>query len=336
MATPMPPPAVKTTSTQSAKPTFPAIEFKGTAVPSIIPPDVKHWILAAGFYGSGKTTFVTGIDAPQNVLFLDFEAKGENIAAQLGIENYFAPIQDAMTLAGFGAQSTLVFDRVKQIMEAIPSGRFTTLILDGLSILQDGMIEKVKANPLAYGVGIENASTGKMGGAWPGVGKLLQAVANQARLKGIKVIGATAEVKAKWGAQGPILNKFEVKGQGDVHKMSILTVLMVPGLAENGGAPSALVLKEALAKFEWKDGRQVVTKRIPMKLPLATMSEVYRYLREPADYSYNPTTKRLGLRPDELPTEEEMEPFRPIVAKDQLSTYVKLLELAREGGGDAE
>lgn len=319
---------VKPPVTGATKPTFAAPVFKGEPVDSIIPPDVKHWILAAGFYGSGKTTFVTGIDAPANTLMIDFEAKGENIAAQLGIENYFCPIQDAMTLAGFGAQSTLVFDRVKQIMEAIPQGRFTTLILDGLSILQDGMIEKVKASPMSYGVNIENAATGKMGGAWPGVGKLLQAVANQARLKGIKVIGATAEVKAKWGAQGPILNKFEVKGQGDVHKMSILTVLMVPGLAEHRGAPSALVLKEALAKYEWKEGRQVVTKRLPLKLPVATMGAVYDYLEKPASYPY--------LKPEEIPSEEEMEPFRPIVAKDQLSTYVKLLELAREGSKEGE
>ena len=329
MAIAQPPkPSGTMASGQSTKPQFPMPEFKGSQVESIIPPDVKHWILAGGPYGSGKTLFVTGIDAPQNTLMIDLESKGENVAAQLGIENYFAPVQDAMTLAGFGAQSTLVFDRIKQIMEAIPIGRFTTLVLDGLSILQDGLLEKVKANPLAYGVGIENASTGKMGGAWPGVGKLLQAIANQARLKGIKVIGATAETKQKWGASGPILNKFEIKGQGDVHKMSVLTVLMVQGYPENCGAPSALVLKEALARVGWEKGRQVVQKRIPLKLPLATMSEVYRYLKEPASYP--------NLKANEIPTEEEMEPYRPIIGKDQLATYVKLIDLAREGGGDAE
>lgn len=315
------PAAGQTAAPATAKPTFPPVEFKGERVESIIPPDVKHWILAAGFYGTGKTSFVTGIDDPSNILMLDFESKGESIATQLGIENYFAPIQDAMTLAGFGAPATLVFDRVKQIMEAIPANRFTTLILDGLSILQDGLVAKVEANPLAYGVKAENAATGRMGGAWPGVGKLLQAIANQARLKGIQVIGATAEVKQKWGSSGPVLNKFEVKGQGDVHKMSILTVLMLPGYPQYCGAPSALVLKEQLAKYEFKDGRQVVTKRLPLKLPKATMDEVYRYLKEPAKYP--------NLSAEEIPTEDEMEPFRPVIAKDQLYMYMKLMELAR-------
>lgn len=322
---PAPTPAKVPTPTAS-KPTFPPVEFKGERVESIIPPDVKHWILAAGFYGTGKTSFVTGIDAPPNILMLDFESKGESIATQLGIENYFAPIQDAMTLAGFGAPATLVFDRVKQVMEAIPQGRFTTLILDGLSILQNGLVAKVETNPIAYGVKAENAATGRMGGAWPGVGKLLQAIANQARLKGIQVIGATAEVKAKWGASGPVLNKFEVKGQDDVHKMSVLTVLMLPGYPENCGAPSALILKEQLAKYEFVNGEQKVTKRLPLKLPKATMAEVYRYLKEPAKYP--------NLSEREIPTDDEMEPFKPVIAKDQLFMYMELMKMARAEGED--
>ena len=68
----------------------------------------------------------------------------------------------------------------------------------------------------------------------------------------------------------------------------------------------------------------MVTKRIPPKLPLATMEEVYRYLREPADYR--------NLKPTEIPSKEEMEPFTHIVSKDALASMKELLELARLGG----
>jgi hypothetical protein len=165
-----------------------------------------------------------------------------------------------------------------------------------------------------------------MGGAWPGVGILLQRVFNVARAKGIQVIAVTTEAKAKWGNAGPVLNKFELKGQSIIHKMSVLSLVMVPGFPQYKGAPSALVLKEQLGDFQWRDGAQQVIKRIPPKLPLATMEEVYRYLREPADYG--------KLRPEEIPSLEEIEPFKPIVSKDQLASMDKLLELSRIANAD--
>lgn len=322
-------PSIKPPAAQ-ARPAFPPPEFKGGREESILPADVRHWVVAAGFFGTGKTTFLLGMDVPANVLMLDFESKGEGIARQLGVENYFAPVQDAATAAGFNPHGTLVFDRVRQILEAVPAGRFTVLILDGLTNLQEGMLDKVKANPLGFGLKPENVDKGAMGGAWPGVGKLLQSIAAYARIKDIKVIGVTTEVKQSWGAQGPILNKFEVKGQSDIHKMSVLTVLMQPPTGLHGRVPSALVMKEQLARHEWKDGRQVVTNRIPPKLPRAEMAEVYRMLAEPPDFA------KLG--PEYWPTEEEMEPFRKVISKDQLGMMTKYLEAARataaEGSDD--
>lgn len=303
-------------------------EFKGERVESIIPPEVTHVILAGGFYGSGKTTFVAGIDDPRNELFIDLESKGEGVAKRIGIANYFCPPQEAAALWGFTVPPVKVYDRVQEIVEAIPQGRFTVLILDGLSILQDSMHEKVVANPTSFGVKPANALSGSMGGAWPGVGLLLQRVFNVARAKGVQVIAVTTEAKAKWSSAGPVLNKFELKGQSIIHKMSILSVIMLPGLPEYAGAPSALVLKEQLGKYEFKGGKLETTKCIPPKLPLASMETVYQYLQKPADY--------MNLRKEEIPSEDEIEPFRTIVAKDQLATYLELLKAARLGAAEVE
>lgn len=307
------------------KPTYPAPVFTGERQPSIIPADVSHVIVAGGFYGSGKTTFVCGIDHPANILMIDLESKGELIAHQLGITNYFPVVQDAATLKGFDYKPYQIFDRVKQILVAMPQDRFTTLVIDGVSILQEGLLEAVKLNPTAWGINPKNAESGSMGGAWPGVATILNQIFTQARSRGVKVIGLTTEVKAKWGSTGPILNKFELKGVSLLSKMSILTVIMTKGMNKYLGAPSAIVMKEQLGKYEWSDElkRSVVRKRIPPKLPLAEMAEVYRYLREPADYG--------NLRLEEIPTTEELEPFLPIVSKEQLSWMREFLDAARLG-----
>ena len=115
-----------------------------------------------------------------------------------------------------------------------------------------------------------------------------------------------------------------MKGVSILHKMSKLSLIMVKGHPQYLGAPSALVLKEALGRYEWVPGEGLkVVRRIPPRLPLATMKEVYRYLREPADYA--------NLKPNEIPSEDEMAPFERVLSKDQLGAMRDLLVAARLG-----
>jgi hypothetical protein len=314
-----------TTANVAPKLAFAPPEFKGERVESTIPSAVTHVILAGGFFGSGKTTFVAGIDRPENVLFLDFEGKGEGIARTSKIENYFCPPQDASGLYGMMPPQIATWERTKQILEAMPKDRFKVVLLDGLTILQKAIFNFVESAPghiqIGLGVNPKNVLSGSMGGAWPGVGTVLQNVFNTARAKGVQCIGITTEAKAKWGSTGPILNKYQLSGQDIIHKMSVLSVVMIPGFPKYLGAPSALVLKEQLGESVFVDGRQRTRKRIPPKLPLAEMSAVYDYLLNPADYA--------NLKPEEIPSLEEIEPFKPIVSKDQLASMDKLLELSR-------
>jgi len=303
-----------------AQPKLPALVFKGQQVESVVPGDLRHLVVATGAWGVGKTTFVCGIDRPENVLMVDFEGKGEGVASQLGVENYFAPTIEMANVMGFEYKALHAFQRTREILQQMPAGRFTVLILDGLMTLQQGMVEEVKRNPVAYGVKPENAASGSMGGPYPGVGVLLEMMFAAARTKGVKVIGITTEVGAVWGDRGPLLNKFEMKGQKIINKMSVLTVLLVKG-AGPGAPPSGIVLKEQLAKTEFKDGRLVVTKRIPPKLPEASMATVYGYLERPANFA--------GLRPEEIPSDEELAPFEKTISKQQLADMKIWLEAMR-------
>lgn len=309
-----------TAAPESVVPKLPALKFTGQLVESVVPDDLRHLVVATGAWGVGKTTFVCGIDRPENVLMIDFEGKGEGVAGQLGIANYFAPTIEMANVMGFEYKALHAFQRTREILQQMPAGRFTVLILDGLMTLQQGMVEEVKRNPVAYGVKPENAASGAMGGPYPGVGVLLEMMFAAARTKGVKVIGITTEVGAVWGDRGPLLNKFEMKGQKVINKMSVLTVLLVKG-AGPGAPPSGIVLKEQLAKTEFKDGRLVVTKRIPPKLPEASMATVYGYLERPANFT--------GLRPEEIPSDEELAPFEKTISKQQLADMKIWLEAMR-------
>lgn len=318
-----------------ASPIFKTPEFTGEAKPSIIPGGFSHLVFATGFRGTGKTHFIVGIDRPENVLMLDYESKGESVAASLGLKNYFSVMGDCAETLGFNFRPISIYERTKQIIEAIPVGRFTTLLLDNASLLQEGTLAEVQRAPQVYGIDPQKAANGSYGGAWPGVKYILRSLFSLARIRGIKVIGVTFQLSGAWRDGKPLFNKFKTTDVSIWHEMSILTVVMVIGLPRNIPKPSALVMKEQLASAIWSEEKQVVEvqRRVPFKLPIGEMGEVYRYLKEPVDFK--------NLKEGEMPELGELDPFTPTFSKEQLAALEKIARVAEildraETGGQTE
>lgn len=300
-----------------------APEFVGERVESVIHPDFEGLHLTGGFFGSGKTTVQFMTDRPENGAIVDLEGKGRAVAKQIGIKNYWAPVEDAIDLYGMGYRHQHVYDQLMNIVQAIPADRFTFVIFDGVSVMQEAFKAEVEENALNYGISPEKARSGSMGGAWPGVSIIFKKVIRFLQSRRVKVIGMTTELKSKWAREGPIINQFEMKGVSALSQYAILSGITIPGDKDNLGGPAGLVLKEQLGSSQWIDGRPVTRKRLPPKLPLYTMAEVYRYLDHPADWEH--------LNPREIPSEEETKPFSPIVGKDQLGLLKDYLAAARTG-----
>lgn len=304
---------------------FPAPEFTGHKQPSRIHSRFKGMALSAGFFGTGKTLFWLAAEHPENMCFIDLEMKGRNHAEAYGIENYFSPPEEAAAIVGDEYKPIHLFQRVSQILASLPQERFTLVLLDGVKILQEGLAAEVERSPQSYGVKPANAERGKYGGVYPGVGVIFTKYYAMCRAKGVQVLALTSELKSKWGNEGPILNKFEIAGVSALNKYSILSVLTVPGPAENLGVPSGLVLKESLAKIE--NGK--IIRCLPVKLPKATMEEVYKYMDNPCDWA--------SPKQGEVPTPEEMEPYSSFVGKEQMGLLKAYLEAARSGAlGEGE
>lgn len=302
---------------------FPDPIFLGERVPSIIPPAVTHVVMVTGMRGQGKTVFSLGVDNPANILMLDYESKGEGFAGPLGVGTYFSILDDCADLKGMGFRPLDIYNRTLQIFEQIPKDRFTAIVLDNAGNLLQGCLAEVQRNPISYGIDPSRALSGQYGGAWPGVQFLIKSLFNLARSRGVQVVVTTFQPTAAWSTQGPLINKFKITDVKIFHEMSVLTLVLVPGLPDYIPAPSALVMKEQLASLTWDDEAKemIVKRRLPAKLPKASFSEVYKYLTHPADLS-NP-------RRGETVTVEELAPWSPTFGKEQLAMIEKLAAAAK-------
>lgn len=317
--------APKTPQTQTQAPVnlttlFPKPTFTGEREESIIHPKVKGVKLITGFRGFGKTSYAVKIDNPANILMIDCEDKGELLVKPLGIGGYFQPMTEVMEALGasrFDIEGA--YDRILQIVDAIPPDRFTTLIIDNAQDLQDGAAQFIRNNPAIahrYGVRPENAMSGGYGGAWPGAKHVIANLLHLANSKGIQVIAITFQLKPAWKDGKPEFNKWKTTDLTIWHERSILTLVLVDPMPEHYPNRRALVMKESLSELRWVpgvDGKRGYTKQIkylPAALPSATPYAVYDYLDNPADFK-NP-------QPGETVTALELAPYTPTFSKEQL------------------
>lgn len=319
---------------------FPEPIWEGELQPTIIHPDFAGLCFITGFRGSGKTVFGLSIDNPANICVIDLEDKGKLLAKPLGVGAYFQPLTEAVDKLGPKFELQAIFDRIMQIVQAIPKGRFTTLFLDNASSLQDGAAQYIRNNPSQaqrFGVRPENAISGGFGGAWPGVKYLMKTLFHLANSKGIQVIAVSFQLKGAWKDSKPLFNKFTTTNVSIWHEQSILTLVMSEPIPEYFPIPRAYVMKEQLSTMRWITddvvtgrGHTETIRRIPAALPAATPTAIYDYLNNPADLK-NPAR-------GEGVTEGEITRFTPSFSQEQLTTWLKLAAAQKElsGGMDGD
>lgn len=321
---------------------FPHPSFEGERSESIIHSRFRGVNLVTGFRGFGKTSYALKIDNPANIIMLDCEDKGELLAKPLGVGAYFQPMTEVMEVMG-AARFDIVaaYDRVLQILEAVPKDRFTTLILDNGQDLQDGAGQYIRNNAAVaqrYGVKPENALSGGYGGVWPGAKHLIANLLHLANSKGIQVVVPTFQLKPAWKDGKPEFNKWKTTDLTIWHERSILTLVMVEPMPEHYPNRRALVMKEQLSEMRWipgdpekkQKGYTKQIKYIPAALPSATPYAVYDYLDNPANF--------IEPAPGETVTALELAPYTPTFSKEQLYLAERMaraqaaLGMSEEGG----
>jgi len=280
---------------------------------TILPPEIDGGVIfAAGQKGVGKSFFLSQIENPDLVAFLDFEKKGSGIHRQLRFGHY-----QNMT-----DSTEDPFQHFMNTIQRLKENTYNVIILDNISVLEMYLGSEVVKNNQVYakefgmiGNAIKDNKYGAKGGA---VNYLItHKIVPLIFSKGIKIIGVSSHIKNRWGGGVQIPNKFNIKGAERWQELSILTLVLGPG--DFAPIPSALVFKEQLGKLEFTDGEIKVTRCLPFRIPKATMVEVKQYLNKPANLE-NPAD-------GEKPSQGEIDQFSEHLNKTQLGYMTSALQV---------
>jgi len=271
-------------------------------------------LVLSGLQGLGKSTLAFTAEHPKKTLVMDFDLKGEKMARDYGIEQYFAPNflkpdqdptdYDADKIAKWAME---IFQKIKP--------ETTNVVIDNATALEMGLGHIVEANPKKYGLNAKNVAAGIYGGANPGISILWQNITSFLQSIGVKTIIMVNHMSQPWAGGAPVPNRFHIKGNKIFRQLSVGTFILVPGETARGGKPpipSMLVMKEALAIRKFNQAQKVftTTRALPMRIPVADWSSITHYFEKPANFE-KPAT-------GELWTSSEVDTFGEFLSKEQL------------------
>lgn len=289
-----------------------------SAVESILPVEMHGVMKVSGRRGVGKSFLAATADAPQNIVWFDYENKGEGISNMLGFGLYRAITQE---VAGKGAAE--VWKLSQRAFSSIDKDRFTVAVLDNISPLEMGMKAEIMNDPRgfakAYGLQEGNIRSGRFGGSSAVVNMMIStAITDILHDRGVQLVIAVSHESHQWANSGPIPGKYHEKGADRWQELSILSLILTPG--DEPPIPSAIVRKEQLGIIEWNAEKRehVVRRRFPERMPKATFAEIRRYLRE-GDYD--------SLGESEKTRQDEVGRYNEDLSGEQLAFVTEMARL---------
>jgi hypothetical protein len=259
------------------------------------------------------------LDRPGKILMIDLEDKEESSAEAMDLKAYFPVTKEVIAKVGVNFDAIHVYQRIIQILEAVPPGRFTTLLIDNVQDFQEGCVRKIEESPEMWkrlGLKEKNVELGSFAGALPGAKRLIGNMFFLAYSKGIKVIWLTFQLKAPWDKEkGPLFDKWKMNDLSIYHEHSRLTLILEDSLPRYYPIPRALVMKEAYAIRQWNEDmkRTVTTRRLPPAIPKCEPQDIWRYLDNPCDFK--------NLKEGEAVDPLEIARYRTGFSKEQLIVF---------------
>jgi len=289
---------------------------------SILPPEMRGVMFISGYRGVGKSFLASQADIPANVIYVDLEEKGSGIHEQLHFGSYRPLTREVAQEKGEDAGPGDLYPALTDTFSSIEQDRFTVAVIDNIKPLEDAARHAVEADPKKFGVSLSNVRSGRFGGAWPGVHYIVSNLMDILQSRGIRLIIVTAHIRPRWGGAGPIPGKYNLRGVDRWQELSILTLILIHG--EFAPIPAALVQKEQLGLIQYDSEAEdfIVKRRLPLRIPSCTFSEIRRYLREPADIR--------DPQPGEIPTADETSPFDAKLSTEQMAYIMAGVSVEKE------
>lgn len=279
---------------------------------SIAPKEIIGVCVISGLWGVGKTLFAMTCEHPELTAIIDFDQKSKERARALGIE-YHSP-------AEIGLADPLDYNLDKALdwftgtIRSLTNGK-TTLIIDTGSPVEDAFGALVRKDPMRYGVKPKNAATDSFGGVNPGIGKLWETTVAYLSNLGYERIFIIMHMSQQWTNQGPIPNRYKVKGNKTLNQLSNLSLILMRSKDPSPTAPpDAIVMKEALGIIRFDGSKFKPIRPLPPRIPGCDWGKIRFYLGD--------AESKGGYERDEIPTPFELECYGEFMSPEQLA-YVR-------------
>jgi len=168
---------------------------------------------------------------------------------------------------------------VETIDKELKPGKYNTFVFDTIEKLEASMAAWVDANKKKSGV--TNVAYGKLwtDGVFPLYENLLSSIYG----RGVKTIIFTSHLKTPWEGNRPVVGKVIPSGKKILYFLSKFMVWLVKESNNADGAPAGIILKERMPSMTVVDGRWVVKRQLPRRLPRATWQAIEYYLDNGCD-----------------------------------------------------
>ena len=135
---------------------------------TILPPEFAGTMKFTGYKGIGKSWLAAQADLPANMMFMDFDQKGEGINSQLRFGKFHS-MQSEASKGEIKSEPLVLFDYTMQVVNEIEQDRYTVVVLDNISPLEIAIraeaIRHVDKYCKAFGLNKKNVIAGRYGGS---------------------------------------------------------------------------------------------------------------------------------------------------------------------------
>ncbi len=308
---------------------------------SILPKEFQGVCDITGQFGVGKSYFLAGADLPTNIAFFDYDdGKARGLHEQLGFGLY-----RNMT-AEFAAEGPeALWDASVEAFKGLEKDRYTVAIIDNATKLMGAckviVQRRSKYYSEQYGVPEKFIKRDTRGNARGIVNQLISVVCGLLHNQGVHLVGVSHHLGAMYKDGVEVLNKYRIKGYRSWQQASILTIILIPG--DFPPVPSGIIRKEQLGQMSINgdpspeqlaqmiagDLGHDTARRLPERLPKATMQAIRYYLTHPASISEPEEGEALKMA--------EVEPFLAKLSTEQIALHhnalrIRAMEMEEEQG----
>lgn len=284
-------------------------------LPDIWPNNLRIPIIGcAGELNSGKTLFGLSIDPPHTKVY-DLEKSSESYLG-LGFDRVDVG-EEMLKRFPNGYTPLEVFDFIVGDIGTIPKGKYNVIMIDPITDMEIGAVEKVQQNPEKFGrtkLQYEKAQGlmwGDLKNYWKAV--LLDFTAR------CQTFFFTAHMRQIWKGNSPTSRR-EPQGKDTLAKLASLYLLLNRDQDKNGNVPAkprGRVLKSRLARTSFVNGEPIITPLLPPQLPEATPNAIRAYIVKPPNYEKLSSKEKI---PDKKLTEDQQLELKADTANAELET----------------